>query len=122
MQAEIAEEAIDVRPIRYGLRALEQRMPGEPPHVHEFGKLLASYLNDSIYPSSIRLAVSLLMHDVARGQSGYSMVAMPAKLAGLPRLALAALEMRIPDMLRAAGGEAHAGAAEQLATALRGVA
>lgn len=119
MTPEISEETVNIGPIKEGLRVLGQRMPGEPPHMHEFGKLLANYLNDHIYPSSIRLAVSLLMHDMARGQSGYSSISIPAKLSGLPRFALAALEFRIPDMLRAAGGQEHADVAQRLIAALR---
>lgn len=110
--------AVDVRPIRVGLRELASRMPKEAEHVHELGTLLAAYMNDSIYPSAMRMATTLLMHDIARGKSGYASVQIPAKLYGLPSVVLAVLDLAIPDMLRAAAGPEHAATAELLIAAL----
>jgi hypothetical protein len=112
------ETAVDVRPIREGLRELAGRMPKEPEHVHALGTLLADYMNDRVYPSAIVLATALMMSDIARGKSGYQSVQIPAELSGLPYVACVALEFEIPDMLRAAAGPEHVATAELLIAAL----
>jgi hypothetical protein len=114
------ETVVDVRPIREGLRELAVRMPKEPEHVHAFGKLLAAYTNDKIYPSTIAFATLLLMNDIRRGKSGYSSAEaqIPAKLVGMPPVVLAVLELAIPRMLRAAAGPEHVATAELLIAAL----
>lgn len=117
MQNMTTETTVDVRGIKAGLRDLARRMPGHPAVVHELGALLAEYTNDEICPEAIDLAVALLLHDVQRGTSGYS-VQIPHALTGLPFPVLAALEIMIPSMLRAAAGEEHRDVAEQLVTAL----
>jgi hypothetical protein len=112
--------AVDVRPIKAGLRELAARMPREPEHVHAFGKLLAAYTNDKIYPSTIAFATMLLMNDIRNGKSGYSSAEaqIPAKLVGMPPVVLAVLELAIPRMLRAAAGPEHVATAELLIAAL----
>jgi hypothetical protein len=112
------ETVVDVRPIREGLRELAVRMPEQSEHVHALGALLADYMNDSIYPSAMRMATTLLMHDIASGKSGYSTVTIPATLSGLPYVACVALGFEIPSMLRAAAGPEHAATAELLIAAL----
>lgn len=112
------ETAVDVRPVRAGLRELAGRMPKESEHVHALGTLLAAYMNDRIYPSAMRMATTLLMHDIASGESGYQSVQIPEKLSGLPPIVLAVLDLAIPDMLRAAAGPEHAETAELLIAAL----
>lgn len=118
--AETDDTTINVFAIRAGLRDLRTHMPRAPEHLHAFGELLADYMNDEIYPEGMQLAVSLLMYDLERGRSGYSSVHIPHKLTGLPRVVLAALEMSIPSMLRAAAGEEHAAVAEKLIAGLGG--
>jgi hypothetical protein len=112
------ETAVDVRPIREGLRELAGRMPEEPEHVHAFGKLLAAYMNDHICPGAIPMVTGLMMCDLARGKSGYSHVTIPEKLSGMPAVVFATLDFMIPAMLRAAAGPEHVATAELLIAAL----
>lgn len=111
------DETIDVSMVRAGLRDLRVRMPSAPEHAHVFGEVLAAYMNDEIFPEAMEMAVTLLMHDLQRGRSGYS-IALPAKLTRLPPLVLRTMEMLIPNMLRAAAGPEHVDVAEKLIAGL----
>lgn len=98
--------------LRARLRALSG--PDLTPHELALAAALADRMPvDNMTPQQLKLVVSLLFYDLGTGTSGFVSRVLPSKLLDLPPVALAALSLVVPDLIRRAGGDDLASAMEE---------
>lgn len=87
-----AERVWDLRPVRAALRASSAGCT----ETRLLAQALADYLGDEVVVDGAVLAGRLLVADLVRGESGYSLVRLPPGLLGLPPARYFVLARQVP--------------------------
>lgn len=97
----IMDHLISLTEPKTKLNNLAAHMPDADDFTCKFAATLALYLNDEMIPEGVNMGCELLLHDLARGKSGYPSIRLPSSLTGQPATVYGIMAMTVPSIVAA---------------------
>lgn len=96
---EVRDGALAMAEVAMKLRDLRNILPGQQKEIYEFARLLSYYLNPTLVPEGLSLAMELLSHDLSQGIHGYSKRPIQSSLTGQPPMLYRVLSLSFEDIV-----------------------